>query len=244
MSTHDGAPPGIVLVRPDGWIDAAGHGAPSSWLGVDLADAEILGVDERERFADWLEQPRDADYVWVEPFAAASGGTLMVVLLNALPVRRAPFPPRELLRRAVDTFVEQARSERVSLRVVVADDLPSSVAMDAEKLLWVLATLIGNALRMLKRTRHETEGTIELHAGFDAGERQLVIEVKDDGPGMTPDTAMRLFHPDPATGRTAGLALVLVRDVMTAHGGSIDVVTEVGKGATFTLRLPAPRPTP
>lgn len=224
----------IVVVRRGGRIEAVQGGAPESWIGRDVVDI-IRGGDEHERFIEWLHDGNAT----IAEFRGKANGMVAVVLVEGVPVRRVPFAPRELIRRAIDTFVEQARNERVSLRVVLDEDLPAEVELDPDKLSWVLTILIGNALRVLKRPRDEAEGTIAIGASFDAESQELVITVRDDGPGMTPETARRLFDPDPNTGRTTGLALVLARDVLAAHRGSLAVWSEVGRGAEFTVRIPA-----
>ena len=71
----------------------------------------------------------------------------------------------------------------------------------------------------------------------EAGEA-LVIRVSDNGNGMPEHRARWLFERDPASGKAAGLALLMVRDVVVAHRGKIAVESVVGKGTTFELRLP------
>ena len=82
------------------------------------------------------------------------------------------------------------------------------------------------------------------HVGWAAAARALVVTVKDNGPGMSEARARWLFEQDPASGRSAGLALVMVRDVAEAHGGSVAVESHLGKGSTFTLRIPCGAHTP
>jgi signal transduction histidine kinase len=68
------------------------------------------------------------------------------------------------------------------------------------------------------------------------------IEVRDDGPGIPVDTVARLFKHDGLNVRGAGLALLLIRDVMAAHGGSVEVrssIAPVGHGTTIRLTFPA-----
>jgi signal transduction histidine kinase len=72
----------------------------------------------------------------------------------------------------------------------------------------------------------------------DPGE--VILEVQDTGAGMTPDARARLFEPYFSTKSSGtGLGLAIVRRVVLGHGGSIEVVSAPGRGATFRIRLKA-----
>jgi two-component system, NtrC family, sensor kinase len=69
-----------------------------------------------------------------------------------------------------------------------------------------------------------------------------VVRVSDTGKGIAPAHVKRLFEPfftTKAPGEGTGLGLSLARNIVLAHGGSIDVSTALGSGSTFTIRLPA-----
>jgi two-component system NtrC family sensor kinase len=69
-----------------------------------------------------------------------------------------------------------------------------------------------------------------------------VLRVSDTGRGISPAHMKRLFEPfftTKAPGEGTGLGLSLARKIVLAHGGSIDVASDVGAGSTFTVRLPA-----
>jgi signal transduction histidine kinase len=68
----------------------------------------------------------------------------------------------------------------------------------------------------------------------------VILEVSDDGPGVPPELAPRIFDPL-VTGRSggSGLGLALAKRIMAAHGGAIALApSETGKGATFRIELP------
>jgi two-component system OmpR family sensor kinase len=89
-----------------------------------------------------------------------------------------------------------------------------------------------------------TEGTAD---GDDGG--VVVLRVSDQGPGMAPEDAARVFErfyrADPSRVRTAGgtgLGLAIVSALVHAHGGTVYLDTAPGRGATFTVRLPRSGP--
>ncbi|HWS16169.1 MAG TPA: ATP-binding protein, partial [Candidatus Methylomirabilis sp.] len=76
-----------------------------------------------------------------------------------------------------------------------------------------------------------------------SGDRIRVV-FADNGPGVPPDLRTRIFEPFFTTrdvGKGKGLGLAVAYDIVTAHGGTIDVEDTPGGGATFTLELPIQR---
>src|SRR5262249_13129468 len=85
---------------------------------------------------------------------------------------------------------------------------------------------------------------VEVRVGLDNGD--AVVDVVDHGPGLGPDAAAhafeRFYRADASRSRKqggAGLGLAIVAAVVGAHGGTVKVRSEVGHGATFSVRLPA-----
>ncbi|WP_257385600.1 ATP-binding protein [Tahibacter caeni] len=86
-------------------------------------------------------------------------------------------------------------------------------------------------------------GTITIRTGRDGD--SVWVQVQDTGPGVSPEDLSRIFDPFFTTDFTAkqvgtnpGLGLSVSYNIVQQHGGSIDVASEVGKGSTFTVRLP------
>ena len=89
--------------------------------------------------------------------------------------------------------------------------------------------------------------TVTVEGDADA----VVLRVADEGPGMTPEAAGRAFERfyrvDTARTREAGgtgLGLAIVASLVAAHGGSVDLITAPGEGATVVVRLPRGGPPP
>jgi signal transduction histidine kinase len=89
------------------------------------------------------------------------------------------------------------------------------------------------------------KGVITISCG-PRGE-QMILAVKDTGPGIAPDVRARIFEPfftTKAEGVGTGLGLSIVNRIVEEHGGAITVESEPGQGATFTVALPPLRAGP
>jgi two-component system, OmpR family, sensor kinase len=131
------------------------------------------------------------------------------------------------------------------VRLTVGHDTAFLVVGDEARLRQVVGNLMSNALT------HTPDGTpIQVHVRsgvLDPGHRipAVVLEVVDHGPGMSPDQAQRVFErfyrADQTRARQTGgtgLGLAIVSALVSAHGGTVAVDTEPGRGATFRVSLP------
>ncbi|WP_291848483.1 ATP-binding protein [Accumulibacter sp.] len=95
-----------------------------------------------------------------------------------------------------------------------------------------LVNLLENALQACT-----AGGEVRLSAEVATG--QMLISVRDTGPGIAPEVQARVFEPFFTTrGQGTGLGLAIALGVARAHGGSIDVITVLGQGSEFIMRLP------
>ncbi|HVA49479.1 MAG TPA: hybrid sensor histidine kinase/response regulator [Pirellulales bacterium] len=124
---------------------------------------------------------------------------------------------------------------RLSLRI----HAEPSVKGHAVKLQQVLVNLLKNAAYAI---RERADGQIVLQ--LDANRSDAVITVRDNGCGMAPDVAERIWEPFFTTkgDEGNGLGLDIVKGIIEAHGGRIACETAVGRGTTFTVRLPLVMP--
>jgi signal transduction histidine kinase len=160
-----------------------------------------------------------------------------------MPLRREPTDLRALLQSCLALFREQAEALDFDLHIDVADDVPSDVALDRDKIAWAVATLVGNSLRYIKYgTRLMPGGTVEVTVDYDSETCEIVIAVHDDGPGIPEKARSHLLERLPGALHARGLALVLIRDVLQAHGGRMEIASTTDRGdqgTTVTLRFPA-----
>jgi signal transduction histidine kinase len=215
-----------IIIGPDGTVLAATGQLPPGLVDVRLEDCEGLPREIGEVGKALLEQLRRSGNRAVTQTVALDGGTraVQLVAIEALAIRRTPTDVRELLTSKLAVISSQAEELDVTLNLVVAGDVPAIVRLDSEKVAWAVTTLVGNALRYMRSGSRRMGGrTINVRTGFDPTRSRVTIEVQDDGMGIPADTVTRLFRRDGLNVRGAGLALLVMSDICTAHGGTVDV---------------------
>ncbi len=162
---------------------------------------------------------------------------LLARLDESRPLERSPVDLVEIARQAV----EAAGAVGPEWRLGVEASEPVIVAGDASRLRQVVDNLLANV------RAHTPPGTTATVAVSRAGD-QAIVEVRDDGPGISADDAVRLFErfyrADASRSRAsggAGLGLSIVRAIVAAHGGTVAAAPAPapGHGAFFTIRMPA-----
>jgi signal transduction histidine kinase len=165
------------------------------------------------------------------------------IVCDAVPLHRAPTDVRTLLEGAVEAMQKQAAAVDVTLKVESAPDLPR-VVIDPEKVAWAVTSLVGNALRYARRGTRVLPGGVIVVRLSVTDDGMLLIAVEDDGPGIPQEKVDKLFARGSGVRHGAGLGLLVVRDVVAAHGGSVDVKSHCDRftsGTTVTLHLPIER---
>ena len=113
----------------------------------------------------------------------------------------------------------------------LARQLPAS-PLDAVQIQQVLVNLIKNAMQAMTRG-----GTLTLQTG--EGSDGVWVSVADTGAGIPDDQLNLIFEPFYTTKKKgSGLGLMLVQRIVRAHGGRIDLQSQVGRGTTFRIWLP------
>ena len=150
-------------------------------------------------------------------------------------VKAAPTALAAILRETVASHELRAQARGCALALGELDDGVLALA-DRERLLQLLGNLVDNAIKFTP-----AGGAITLALG--RGDGQVSLSVRDTGPGIPPEQLAHVFErywkgvrksPD-----GAGLGLYICRGIARAHGGEVTVESQVGQGATFTVRLPA-----
>jgi len=233
MSGQPSSSEWLVVLRANGVVDSVHGGAPVTWLGHPLVSAPGTAGVLRRAAADLLRDAASANVRRRVVRCVEDGVEVDVELLlvEAVPLRRTHSRVFDLVTRTLEFFASQAKASEIDLTIDKADNVPAAFVFDGEKIAWALATLVANALRYARKH-------VAVHVRYEEDDPALAIDVADDGPGMPASQARWLFEPNPSTGRSTGLALLMVRDVLHAHRGIVSVATEPGRGTTFTMRLP------
>ncbi|WP_151476310.1 sensor histidine kinase [Streptomyces albicerus] len=171
----------------------------------------------------------------LQDLAAADAGTLRL--------HREPVRADELLEQVV--AAHRVGAEAAGVHLVTAVDGTPWLDADPVRMRQALGNLVSNAIR-----HTPADGTITLSARGEEG--QVLFEVADTGSGIAaedlPSVFDRFWRAEKSRSRRtggSGLGLAIVRQLVTAHGGTVTVTSEPGVGSVFTLRLPdAPSPVP
>jgi len=146
------------------------------------------------------------------------------------------FDLRELVQSVVDDFSPQAEAKGLRLELLALPEV-MSFESDSRLMRLVLVNLIANALKFTEKGRSSV--------GVQARADHCDLQVEDTGPGIEPALRASVFEPffqgesmprrhSPGT----GLGLSLVREMLLALGGSIELESEVGRGSTFRISVP------
>jgi len=208
------------LTHIKGYLDLFSDGG----LGpVTTAQSEALSVLKRsegrlERLIEDLIQ-----------FSLASRGELSLNLQDA--------EIDKLIRITVDRSKQRARSQDITLSVMLPDNMPR-VRADEDKIGWVLGQLLDNAMKFTPQG-----GKVAVQALSEDG--LITIAVMDTGIGIPPERVQEIFEPfhqlDGDTTRHyagTGLGLAMVRRIIEAHGSRVKVQSVLGKGSRFEFSLP------
>ncbi len=126
-------------------------------------------------------------------------------------------------------------------------NLPLYAEVDGNGIYRVLLNLINNAEHAVlqKKTRIDQRdvGTIKLRVGFDENKENILVSVEDDGIGLTPDQAKKMFDLFITSKGSAGsgLGLAVSKKIVEAHGGRIYAAGEKDKGCKVEFSLPVAR---
>ncbi|MBS4005351.1 MAG: CHASE3 domain-containing protein [Afipia sp.] len=212
---------------------AAAPSVPEPIVGVDPATAPELQAEDKQLAQDFSE---------ALGFIKSSIGKmdrLISAILNLTREGRREFHPvevdtRELIETIISSMAHQASEANAQIRV---EPLPNIVS-DRLALEQIFSNLVDNALKYLKPG---VPGDILIKGRLKLG--FVIIEITDNGRGIDPKDHQRIFDLFRRAGlqdrQGQGIGLAHVRALVRRMGGTINVSSELHKGSTFTVTLPA-----
>ncbi|MBV6633721.1 MAG: HAMP domain-containing histidine kinase [Alphaproteobacteria bacterium] len=154
---------------------------------------------------------------------------------GSMPVRRQPFQLMPLLDEIGEELVAFApEGQDWYWNNTIEGDL--NLNADREQLYRVIANLGRNAFEA-------GAVTVSLSLAMLDSEKEIAVEIEDDGPGLPPRAKDNLFVPFAGStrGGGTGLGLTIAREIVRAHGGDLTLEKTDGAGTRFRIRLPNPR---
>jgi len=158
-------------------------------------------------------------------------------------VESIEFDPKQIVVEVARLFVMVAQEKGVSLRLSAPWGTPCAVLGDPVRFRQIANNLVSNAIKFTK----EGSVTLELSVDRDADSSQFVLSVSDTGVGIPAERLANVFETfvqaDGTTTRQfggSGLGLAITRQLVELMGGEISVMSQVGRGSRFEVRLTRP----
>jgi two-component system CheB/CheR fusion protein len=158
--------------------------------------------------------------------------------IGKLSLNREVVSLTSLIENAVETVSGEAAQKEIELRIEGAADVifVNADPLRFEQIIW---NLLNNAVKFTP-----VGGTVTIRLGSESGRARIVVE--DTGPGVDPQFLPHVFEmfrqADASSSRPhggMGIGLALVKQLIELHGGSVAAASTLGRGATFTIELPA-----
>jgi two-component system NtrC family sensor kinase len=143
------------------------------------------------------------------------------------------------LNRVLEDTLSLVAKQALFFNIAVERDLDPelpAVMADRAQFQQVFMNILMNAVQAM-----DERGVIALASRRDAAGKCVEVSLSDTGHGIPPEQINRIFDPfftTKASGRGTGLGLSIAYGIVTTHGGTISVRSELGKGSVFTIRMP------
>jgi signal transduction histidine kinase len=193
----------------------------------------MVSEDKKETALRTIERNAQAQKRLIEDLLDVSGIMNGKLRLDVKPVTIA-----DVVKLAVEAIAPTAEAKKLTLQTNI-DPHAGMVTGDPERLQQVIWNLLSNAVKFTP-----TGGRVSI--ALARAEERVEIIVTDTGPGIAPEFLPHVFerfrqgHPGPSRHHGGlGLGLAIVQTLVELHGGSVAAHSEPGKGATFTVSLPA-----
>ena len=197
------------------WVD---RGETLEKRGVEMHDALSLIESESRRCGEIVRS--------------------LLTFARVAPMNVSDFDVQGVIRQCIKLVEHKLELGNITAEVTAEPRVPL-VQGDAGQIEQLLLALIMNAIEAMPR-----EGNLRVTVR-STDSKTVAITVEDDGSGIDPALLPRLFDPFVTTkeeGKGVGLGLAICKSIVDRHHGTIGVVSEPGRGTTFTITLPAAAP--
>ncbi|OGP59072.1 MAG: hypothetical protein A2162_03000 [Deltaproteobacteria bacterium RBG_13_52_11b] len=163
----------------------------------------------------------------------------ILIFARQMPQQKRRVHLNQVVEECLSFLESRFAKEGVHVARLLSPELPEVFA-DPTQLNQVLVNMIINAVQAMPQGGRLTVQTLP-------GKDHLSLIIEDTGIGMTEEVLKQIFTPFFTTkdvGQGTGLGLAVVHGIITSHGGSIDVKSNVGSGSRFEIRFPVPHPLP
>jgi signal transduction histidine kinase len=212
------------------------HDLRNPVAGILMGASNILRLELTDRAASRVRKnaevvQRSAEHMArliddLGDFSSLQGGRLTI--------ERCPCDAGEIVEAAVEVFAALAQDRELRLETDVGAGLPL-VSCDRDRIIQALGNLVSNALKV-------TAAGGSVRVGARHGAAEVVWFVEDTGPGIPAEDVPRVFerHWRAASAgyKGHGLGLTIAKGLIEAHGGRIDLRSEVGRGTRFEFAIP------
>lgn len=197
-------------------------------LKTRVEEGEFGDEDETEDLKDYL------GLIHSEAFRCKSITMSLLDFSRIRSTERMEVDLSESIKSSAKLLAHQKRGENIGIKLEIADSLPKVNANEGQIQQAVIA-LATNAIDAMPNGGTLTFRAFEQH-------NRVVIEIEDTGIGISPEDLSKIFEPFFTTkevGKGTGLGLAVCYGIVTEHSGRVSVRSNIGKGTTFSIFLPA-----
>ena len=216
-------------------VGGVAHEVNSPLTGI-LAFGQILQLESTAS----EESRRAADTIVSEAKRAARIVGKLLTFARQNPPEKMRTELNQVLQDTIELRRYPLKMQQIALVVEFAEDLPATWA-DPFQLQQVFINLLSNAEQALASSSGERRITVRTELRAES----LVTTIADTGPGIAPEHLPHIFNPFYTTkprGVGTGLGLSISFGIVREHGGTLQLVSEAGKGAAFEVMLPVMTP--
>jgi two-component system NtrC family sensor kinase len=199
------------------------------WLRDLLADEEVRDSENFQEFDDAI---RKIDY---HVDRAKKVTHRLLGFARRMEPIREKVDVNRLLAETVDFLRNEAHYRSIDIQTDFMPDVPQTMS-DSSQLQQVFLNILNNAIDAIGKS-----GSITIRTAYNITDREMSVQIADDGPGIPNEVLNKIFDPFFTTkekGTGTGLGLSISYSIIEKLGGRIMVASDVGKGTTFTIYLP------